>query len=325
MPTKLPKILMTDVVRSTHQGDSHGGVYLIDLESESVDKQLDWNTIDINWEGRGGDRGLRGIAFWRDRIIIAASDEIYFFDQRFNRLGSARNPYLGLCHEIWVDGDRLILTSTGFDSILEYDLTADRFVSGLAIRLNIDPTKTTTVGPKDLAITPFDPSTTGGPSPGDTTHINSVSRANGMTFIAGVQLPVMFVSDGKRVGTFARLPTWTHNARPWRDGVIYNSTGQERVCFSGRDGTLRASIEIHKHDPATLTNTNLTSDIARPNFGRGLAHWTGDPDQPGILVGGSSPSTVSVFDIDRSQRIKTISFGNDVRNAPHGLAVWPFD
>jgi hypothetical protein len=323
MPIPLPKILMTDVVRSTHQGDSHGGVYLVDLETERVDKVLDWNAGDIDWEGRGGDRGLRGIALWRDRVIIAASDEIFFFDKSFSRLGSVRNPYLGLCHEIWVDGDRLLLTSTAFDSILEYDLASDRFVAGLALRVLVDMPQGSLIGPQHLTIRVFDPASPGGPHRGDTTHINMVSRAGAHTFLSGVRLPILFAFDGHRVKPFARIPTWTHNTRPWRDGVIYNSTGQESVCFATREGVSKAAIDVYRHDPASLTNMNLPKDVARPNFARGLTTWGGDPDRPGILIGGSSPSTVSVFDVDRGERIKTINFGKDVRNAPHGLIVWP--
>lgn len=324
MPSRLPKILMTDVVRSTHQGDSHGGVYLIDLESEQVEKKLDWNAGGIDWEGRGGDRGLRGIAFWRDRVIIAASDEVFFFDQRFNQIGSVRNQYLGLCHEIWVDGDRLLLTSTAFDSVLEYDLVAGRFVSGLSIRVLVEVPQGTPVGPQHMTIRPFSPEEPGGPHRGDTIHINSVSREGSVTFVSGVRLPILFAFDGKRVMPHARIPVWTHNARPWRDGIIYNSTASETVCYATREGAPIAAMQVFMHDPASLTNMNLPKDVARPNFARGLATWDADPDRRAILIGGSSPSTVSVYDADGRVRLKTIIFGNDVRNAPHGLAIWPF-
>ena len=36
---------------------------------------LDWNTMGIDWQGRGWDRGLRGIAFDGETVYIAASDE----------------------------------------------------------------------------------------------------------------------------------------------------------------------------------------------------------------------------------------------------------
>ena len=50
-------------MRGSHKGESHGGVYLIDLQSREVVQTIDWNTVDIDWQGRGWDRGLRGIAF----------------------------------------------------------------------------------------------------------------------------------------------------------------------------------------------------------------------------------------------------------------------
>ena len=56
-------LVASSVVRGSHQGESHGGIYLIDLERERVVQTVDWNTADIDWQGRGWDRGLRGIAF----------------------------------------------------------------------------------------------------------------------------------------------------------------------------------------------------------------------------------------------------------------------
>ena len=77
MPLKFPTVVVSSVVRSTYQGESHGGVYLIDLENEDVKKVVDWNAFNISWEGRGGDRGLRGIAFYKNRVYLAASNEIF--------------------------------------------------------------------------------------------------------------------------------------------------------------------------------------------------------------------------------------------------------
>jgi hypothetical protein len=73
---RLPIVVLSSVIRSAHQGESHGGVYLVDMASGQVEQVLDWNRAEIDWEGRGGDRGLRGIAFHGDRLFLAASDEI---------------------------------------------------------------------------------------------------------------------------------------------------------------------------------------------------------------------------------------------------------
>ncbi|MEJ2604250.1 MAG: hypothetical protein P8172_13355, partial [Gammaproteobacteria bacterium] len=68
----MTSLVATSVVRGSHQGESHGGVYLIDLERERVVRTVDWNAPDIDWQGRGWDRGLRGIAFDGERVYIAA-------------------------------------------------------------------------------------------------------------------------------------------------------------------------------------------------------------------------------------------------------------
>ena len=72
----LPTLIATSVVRGSEKGQSHGGVYLIDFESERVEQKIDWNTSDIDFTGRGWDRGLRGIEFTDEAVWIAASDEV---------------------------------------------------------------------------------------------------------------------------------------------------------------------------------------------------------------------------------------------------------
>jgi hypothetical protein len=72
----------------------------VDFDNHRAAQVLDWNTMDIDWQGRGWDRGLRGIAFDGDAIYIAASDELFAFTPDFRRIGSWRNPYLKHCHEI---------------------------------------------------------------------------------------------------------------------------------------------------------------------------------------------------------------------------------
>src|SRR5438045_9797552 len=126
---KLPRVIATSVVRSAHQGESHGGVYLIDLNSGRFDPVIELNDDSISWGGRGGDRGLRGIAFHNNRLFLAASDEIFVYDTAFNRLDSYRNQYLRRCHEISRYENTLYLTSTDLNSVLEFDINMNSFSS----------------------------------------------------------------------------------------------------------------------------------------------------------------------------------------------------
>lgn len=100
MDIKLPKVIVTSVVRGSQQGESHGGVFTVDFESQTSDQVIDWNTGEIDFTGRGADRGLRGIAFDNDDIYIAASDELFCYSQNFE-IEPLRDVILGLDERAW--------------------------------------------------------------------------------------------------------------------------------------------------------------------------------------------------------------------------------
>ena len=127
MTIKLPSLIATSVVRGSQQGESHGGVFTVDFEAQEGAQHVDWNTDDIDWEGRGADRGLRGITFNGDDIFIAASDELFVYDRDFKMLRSHRNKHLRHCHEICTQSGRVFLASTGFDSLLSFNLATNEF------------------------------------------------------------------------------------------------------------------------------------------------------------------------------------------------------
>ena len=76
----IPPLIATSVVRGSEQGQSHGGIYIVDPASQTLQQMLDWNTVDIDWSGRGLDWGLRGIAFWGGEVYVAANRIIEHFD-----------------------------------------------------------------------------------------------------------------------------------------------------------------------------------------------------------------------------------------------------
>jgi hypothetical protein len=316
----LPTLLCSSVVRSVHQGESHGGLYLVDLERDEATQVLDWAEAAIDWEGRGGDRGLRGIAFHGGLIYLAASDEIFVYDRDFNRQGSIRNPYLKHCHEITVHGDALYIASTGFDSVLEMDLVSRRFTRGWTLRYSdawkFRRTLRLRIKP---AFSSFDPNGREGPRPGDSSHINSVVVDDGAVYACGTRLSALWHIDEPGLQRYARTPFGTHNARPFRDGVIFNHTRTDRIAYSSRGGHVLRSVALPTYEAAALEHADLPSDLARPTFGRGLAVT----DQ-GLVAGGSSPATVTLYDLDAEESVRSVNITMDVRNAVHGLEVWPY-
>ena len=300
--------IATSVVRGTRQGESHGGVYLVDFERQRVRQALDWNRSDIDWSGRGWDRGLRGIAFDGERVFIAASDELFAFDPSFRPIGSWRNPYLRHCHEIHVHRRRLYLSSTGFDSVLGFDLDAGRFSWGM--RIGFDGI--------DYQGTPFDPCGDTGPMPSNELHINNVFCDTQGMWIGGLHICGLLRYDGRHVRKVLALPAGVHNARPFEGGVLFNDTASDRLCC--HTPARRIAFPVPDPDPATLTHTALgDSRVARPRFARGLCVVN-----PDLVAGGSSPSTITLYDLAAGRSRGSATLSHDVRNAIHGLELWPF-
>jgi hypothetical protein len=314
-------VIVSSVIRSADQGQSHGGVYLVDMSTGITEQVIDWSTSTIDWEGRGGDRGLRGIAFHGDRIYLAASDEVFVYDRAFGQVGSFRNRFLRHCHEIHVSGDRLFMTSTGFDSVLEYDLTTQRFVRGFLLRYGGIWKARRRVGirPRPTFRT-FDPETEEGPGPADTSHLNSVFSDGSSLYCSGVNMGTLWQIRNDRLARHAKIPYGTHNARPFREGFLLNHTATDRIGYVDRRGTVLHSYPIKRYPVEELLHAELPQDKARQAFGRGLAVLSDH-----AFVGGSSPATVTLYRFEPPEVLASVSISMDVRNAVHGLEIWPFD
>lgn len=305
----MTRLLASSVVRGSRQGESHGGLFRIDFDAGTVVQALDWNTMDIDWQGRGWDRGLRGIAFDGDTVYAAASDELFAYTPDFEPVGAWRNAYLKHCHEICVHERTLFLASTGFDSVLGFDLDRRRFTWGLQI----------SHGPGDFTGTPFDPESRHGPPARNTLHLNNVHCAPGGMHVSGLRTGGILLYNGRHIARWVSLPEGVHNARPYADGVLFNDTRADAVRYVSRQQEERA-VPVPRYEAAQLTHTALDdSRIARQGFARGLC-VLGD----GLVAGGSSPSTVSVYDMAAGRRLRQVTLTLDVRNAIHGLAAWPY-
>jgi len=300
-------LIATSVVRGSRQGESHGGVYLLDLDQGKAAQAIDWNNAGIDWQGRGWDRGLRGIAFDGDRVFIAASDELFVYTPDFEQLTSYRSPFLRHCHEISRYERRLYLTSTAYDSILGFDLDEERFSWGLHIAAQGD----------EFRAAPFNPSGQRGPSPDNKLHLNNVyCDSNGM-FIGGLRTNGLLHYSGRRISRFVNLPEGCHNARPWRGGVLFNDTESNVVRYVTPKNNHVFQVPHYPKDQLTHTDLDDTR-IARQAFARGLCTITDN-----LIASGSSPSTITLHNVDTMKTTLSINLSMDIRNSIHGLEVWP--
>jgi hypothetical protein len=311
MTTKLPTLIATSVVRGSRQGESHGGVYLVDFEKQAVVQTVDWNKSQIDLEARGGDRGLRGIAFHGNDILIAASEETFRYDRSFKIRTSNKNSYLKHCHEICRFEQMLFLISTGFDSLLAFDLDKKRFVWGFHLQRQYD----------QWAGHTFEPRSHMGPRPVNNYHLNMVHVDSTGIYLSGLRTEALLHLNGKmEVSEVCSLPVGAHNARPYRDGVLFNDTESDALRYVGRDGE-DIAFKIATYDEADIEFAGVDeSNIARQGFGRGLC-----PVGDRFVAGGSSPSTISLYDFESNQKVGSVNLTMDIRSAIHGLEAWPYD
>jgi hypothetical protein len=308
---RLPKLIATSVVRGSQQGESHGGVYTIDFETRTAEQHIDWNTGEIDWEGRGADRGLRGIAFDGDHIYIAASDELFCYNRDFELQFSKRNRYLKHCHEICRMGRTLFLSSTGHDALLAYDLDEQVFRWGFHLQKIQDKWSGFS----------FDPRSDSGPRRVNEQHLNMVHVNNQGIFASGLRTgALLHIGSNNEVREVCNLPMGTHNARPFEDGVIFNDTASDHVrCVSRSKGECAFPVKTFPDNELQFAGID-DSKVARQGFARGLCVY-----ENRILVGGSSPSTLSLYDLHSGETLGTMSLTMDIRNAIHGLQVWPYE
>lgn len=311
MAARVPNLIVTSVVRGSQQGESHGGVFTVDFEKQEVQQHVDWNTGEIDFEGRGADRGLRGITFYGDNVYIAASDELFCYDRTFRIRESFRNRYLKHCHEICRMEQTIFLTSTGFDSLLAFDLDKKKYMWGLYLQRQFNRWTGHT----------FDPQSEMGPRPVNDFHINMVHVDKTGIYLSGMRTNALLYLNSKfEVSEVCNLPAGLHNAQPYRGGVLFNDTASDCVRFVGRDGRNQA-FKIVIYDEAEIEFAGIDdSKIARQGFGRGLC-----PVGDRFVAGGSSPSTISLYDLQANQKVGHVNLTMDIRNAIHGLEAWPYE
>ena len=92
--------------------------------------------------------------------------------------------------------------------------------------------------------------------------------------------------------------------------------------YTGRgEGEEDRAMAVPKYLDSEMTHLDKRDNVmARPGFARGLCVLSNS-----VVAGGSSPSTVTLYDLQKNKQIATANISNDVRNGIHGLEMWPFD
>lgn len=308
----LPTVIASSVIRSTHRGDSHGGIYRINLKTEEAVQMLDWNNPDINWDGRGGDRGIRGLAFFGHTLYAVAGNELFAFEQDGDSLkliASYPNEYLKLTHEAWRHKEKLYICSGGTDSILVFDLVRKKWITSYYHNTDSRGSK------------PFNPINGKGYPKiiGGYLHLDSVYANDNFMWYTGAYsdgLWRMDLNTGQTIKIQLQIPD-THNARPYRDGYLYNLSRFSKTVFE-RGGRVIKEWITPCYDPSSLTHTNLPQDHAVQGYTRGMVTYSN------FIITGTSPAAINVFNFNNNTKnpIKSIQLTEDLRNSICGMALY---
>ena len=342
------KILASVVVRGAAPGDAHGGLYWV--EPDAARWELAWEGREgIDWAGRGGDRGLRGLARGQGRIWVAASRELLEMTEDLQPVARHRCDALGLAHQIALHEGWLFVTSTAFDSVLGFEIATRRWRWGLLVRGR----------DADLDVHTFDPEHTTPPL-GNSVHLNQVCIAEGALWLSGRNCRHRIRVLNGEADIVGQVPWGTHDVRPHRGGVLYNDTESDCVCWepansptvqgqgaataadtrpkpeeqfqnakaqnrpqsprSGRSPRKGAPVRIAvpRFAPTELEGYDPASGpLARQAFARGLC-----VTPEGRVFGGSSPATLTEYDLDAGQPKQKVTLTRDIRHAIHGLLPW---
>mgnify|MGYP003693807449 CR=1 FL=1 len=97
---------------------------------------------------------------------------------------------------------------------------------------------------------PFDPEFETGPAPGNRLHLNNVFCAPGGMYISGMRTGGLLLFNGRELRRWVTMPVGAHNARPFRDGVLFNDTEADVVRFATR--TTERAFPVPRYPPEQL-------------------------------------------------------------------------
>ena len=308
----MPKLLATTIVNDAQSGESHGGAFMLDLEAQTIDKVIHWDKTDIEWFGHEGSRGLRGIEFDGERVYIAAGDELLAFSPGFEPLGCWRNPYLKNCHGISIYQRNLFLASSDLNSILAFDLDEQKF--HWAIHIDAEQF--------NYKARIYDPAADDGPLALNKLQIEKVYASGRGMHISGGNTGGILHFNGQEIRMSVELPEGSHDARFYRNGVVFNDSRDGVLRFTDAgEGKEDRAMRVPLFDAADhLRADPVATRIMKPGYARGLCIISDT-----VVAGGSSPSTISVYDLAANKKVLSTTFSKDPRSTIHSIALWPFD
>jgi hypothetical protein len=300
------KVLASSVIRSTFRGDAHGGLYIVDTDKGTSEQVVNWDYEDIRWDlSLGGDRGLRGLIFHNDKLFAAGARNLFVFNKDFKLIETITHPQLDGTHELAIEDYRIYNIANCYDAILVYDLITKQWIKGFQHIKGRWPER-------------FDPNTEEIPR-ADTMHLDTVVVRNGWVWYAGSTTDYLYgyhLWSGVDTDPIKLYHKNTHNARFWKDGIVFNRSLESDTTFQTMDGELVQRWPTPRLPKDEMTNVGIPHDHARSEYTRGIVLG-----EDSVCVG-SSPACVHEFVLGKDEPVSTVRISHDIRNSICGMTKY---
>ena len=299
------KVICSTVIRAAEQGAVHGGLYVIDIDSDEVLEYIPYAGDFDNENTRGGERGLRGVAVLEDRIVVADSSGLIEIDKETYTITKEKRDrgFFKSIHEICYFDNHIWVTSTGYDAIAKVDLDFNLVEFWEILGESKDDHKIFTgkrqIKPEEAV-------------PDDKYHINSISAFSGRLVFCGL---ITSLYDFECMDVVESMPSigdiksFQHNFYEYDDCSLINMTSLKHL------GIIQNGQSSFFPIPATNHAKFSIDKIAENNWNRGLTK------HDNLAIIGSSPARLMVLDMDTGQFIHHVQLEKDVRHAIHGLEI----
>tara|TARA_R110002020_G_scaffold846_2_gene4181 strand:+ start:2377 stop:3288 length:912 start_codon:yes stop_codon:yes gene_type:complete len=299
------KVICSTVIRAAEQGAVHGGLYVIDIDSDEVLEYIPYAGDFDNENTRGGERGLRGVAVLEDRIVVADSSGLIEIDKETYTITKEKRDrgFFKSIHEICYFDKHIWVTSTGYDAIAKVDLDFNLVEFWEILGESKDDHKIFTgkrqIKPEEAV-------------PDDKYHINSISAFSGRLVFSGL---ITSLYDFESMDVVESMPSigdiksFQHNFYEYDDCSLINMTSLKHL------GIIQNGQSSFFPIPATNHAKFSIDKIAENNWNRGLTRGGN------YAIVGSSPARLLLFDMDKHEFVKQLQIEEDIRHCIHGLEI----
>tara|TARA_B100000029_G_scaffold486438_1_gene540794 strand:- start:2683 stop:3594 length:912 start_codon:yes stop_codon:yes gene_type:complete len=299
------KVICSTVIRAAEQGSVHGGLYVIDVDSDEVLEYVPYAGDFDNENTRGGERGLRGIAVLEDRIIVADSSGLIQLDKETYTVTKEKRDrgFFKSIHEICYFDKHIWVTSTGYDAVAKIDLDFNLVEFWEILGESKDDHKIFT-GKRQI-----DPEEA---KPDDKYHINSISAFSGRLVFSGL---ITSLYDFESMDVAEPMPeiegikSFQHNFYEYDDCSLINMTSLKHL------GVIKDGQSRFFPIPATHYAKFSIDKIAENNWNRGLTRGGN------YAIVGSSPARLLLFDMNKLEFVKQLQIEEDIKHCIHGLEI----